>query len=505
MRKKHERLLAFVLCFTLTLGAFAYRPPQAKAVAAEASALSALLYMWMSGAGVQFTNSGLDSSAIVDALNPYIVEFEETVKDKADSFVEWLGYDSYTDLVKDIPYIEHKVFFPRPVALKLNEFTEWIANKWALSSDASSNVSAVQHSFTLEDGSSFVVTSGYLSNTTFSFDEEVWFSSGGGFKVIMSRWNTISVRPLGSATVKQYGSSFGQFDVEDAQMCIRYYPESDVYRVCLYKLGSDGEYSVVSGMDWSAADFEASFGAASLLGLLARLSSLLDIPEIDESAKQVPLVVDSDAVDLAALLEELLEKIAANEALGISVDTDTTGGETGDKTDDDAKPYLPYIPKIFERIGELPNLIAEKIGAFFTTLWGWLQKIIDAILSIPAMIAEGIKDLFVPHDGYAAEFVDELTATYEGRMGLLTYPFTVLANFVNTVATLEEQEPILRWDDVIWKDKKVITAGEYNLKAAISGTHMQTVYTIYQTVVSAVLVVAFLHLCYKKLKEVQHN
>ena len=90
--KKSERFIAFALCFTLTLGAFTYRPPQAKAVAAEASALSALLYMWMSGAGVQFTNSGLDSSAIADALNPYISEFETTLGDAANSFVNWLGY-----------------------------------------------------------------------------------------------------------------------------------------------------------------------------------------------------------------------------------------------------------------------------------------------------------------------------------------------------------------------------------------------------------------------------
>lgn len=90
-------------------------------------------------------------------------------------------------------------------------------------------------------------------------------------------------------------------------------------------------------------------------------------------------------------------------------------------------------------------------------------------------------------------------------MGLLTYPFTVLADFVGTVATLEEQEPVLRWDAVEWQNKTIIAAGEYNLKSAVSSAQMQTVYMIYKTVVSGMLVVAFLHLCYKKLKEVQRN
>ena len=217
-------------------------------------------------------------------------------------------------------------------------------------------------------------------------------------------------------------------------------------------------------------------------------------------------------------MQQILARLQANTLAPTLEGVDTnTGGNTG--TDEDAKPYLPYIPQIFGKIKELPGTlaniwesikgipaaIAEKIGAFFTTLWGWLQNIIDAITALPAAIAEKIKALFVPREGYAAEFVADITATYQGRMGLLTYPFTVLADFVGTVATLEEQEPVLQWDAVEWQNKTIISAGEYNLKSAVSSAQMQTVYMIYKTVVSGMLVVAFLHLCYKKLKEVQRN
>ena len=228
--------------------------------------------------------------------------------------------------------------------------------------------------------------------------------------------------------------------------------------------------------------------------------------------------VGAGAATIEDLLQQILARLQANTLAPTLEGVDTnTGGNTG--TDEDAKPYLPYIPQIFEKIKELPGTlsniwetikgipaaIAEKIGAFFTTLWGWLQNIIDAITALPAAIAEKIKALFVPHEGYAAEFVADITATYQGRMGLLTYPFTVLADFVGTVATLEEQEPVLRWDAVEWQNKTIIAAGEYNLKSAVSSAQMQTVYMIYKTVVSGMLVVAFLHLCYKKLKEVQRN
>ena len=147
-----------------------------------------------------------------------------------------------------------------------------------------------------------------------------------------------------------------------------------------------------------------------------------------------------------------------------------------------------------------PDVPATDIG------WkGTIEKIYQGIIDLPGRIAEAIKDLFIPHEGYAAEFVSGLTGAYQGRFGLLTYPFSVLGDFVGTVATLDEQEPILRWNDVKWQDHVVIAKGEYNLKSAIAGTEMQTVYQVYRVVASAALIVGFLHLCIRKLREVQSH
>ena len=236
-----------------------------------------------------------------------------------------------------------------------------------------------------------------------------------------------------------------------------------------------------------------------------------------EGAETVPMVIPgaapTEALDVDALAQEILKRLSQNE-----LEVKPSGSQIVDPgTQPDTKPSINpgtdteglglfgWLKRIWQSIVALPAQIGEKIGAFFTTLWGWLQSIIDAIKALPAAIAEKIKSLFVPREGYAAEFVADITATYQGRMGLLTYPFTVLADFVGTVATLEEQEPVLRWDAVEWQNKTIIAAGEYNLKSAVSSAQMQTVYMIYKTVVSGMLVVAFLHLCYKKLKEVQRN
>ena len=199
-------------------------------------------------------------------------------------------------------------------------------------------------------------------------------------------------------------------------------------------------------------------------------------PTYDDNGEKPTVVaypnISGDLTSINDLLQQILDKLAAN-------DLNSSASLEGEAA---------------------PDVPATDIG------WkGTIEKIYQGIIDLPGRIAEAIKDLFIPHEGYAAEFVSGLTGAYQGRFGLLTYPFSVLGDFVGTVATLDEQEPILRWNDVKWRDHVVIAKGEYNLKSAIAGTEMQTVYQVYRTVASAALIVGFLHLCIRKLREVQSH
>lgn len=199
-------------------------------------------------------------------------------------------------------------------------------------------------------------------------------------------------------------------------------------------------------------------------------------PAYDDNGEKPTVVaypnISGDLTSINDLLQQILDKLAAN-------DLNSSASLEGEAA---------------------PDVPATDIG------WkGTIEKIYQGIIDLPGRIAEAIKDLFIPHEGYAAEFVSGLTGAYQGRFGLLTYPFSVLGDFVGTVATLDEQEPILRWNDVKWQDHVVIAKGEYNLKSAIAGTEMQTVYQVYRVVASAALIVGFLHLCIRKLREVQSH
>ena len=568
--KNTNRYIALALCFTLTLGVFAYRPSEAKAIAGvdDAVVIGALLSAFAGGCGLIFTNNGMTSGELAQGLTDKWNEFNESAENAASSFAAWLGFEDTSALLGALSFSGGKLVIPRAIARKLSDFTTWLTQNLGVTAGSeekpvfsSSGVANCQ--FLTWDNSvrsnvyngqsrSVVLTRISASDYTdyiYDFDLGSPLYSYADFETLSPVSLTLDGKSValiewdpsngGTIRISFYYNSFSGSN--------RYYNGGVSYvdrmaekykGVYIAKL-PDGlaflQYGVraIDGLEkeyvrvLQASDSRIRFTPDDVLE--SRLSVFapsyyknptIDLPVEGEEAANPTLsgVGDGTATTIEGLLQQILARLQANTlAPTLDLAGTETGGDTG--TDEDAKPYLPYIPQIFEKIKELPGTlsniwetikgipvaIAEKIGAFFTTLWGWLQSIIDAITALPAAIAEKIKALFVPREGYAAEFVADITATYQGRMGLLTYPFTVLADFVGTVATLEEQEPVLRWDAVEWQNKTIIAAGEYNLKSAVSSAQMQTVYMIYKTVVSGMLVVAFLHLCYKKLKEVQRN
>ena len=570
MKSPFQRIAALALCFTLTLGAFAYRPSEAKAIAGvdDAVVIGALLSAFAGGCGLIFSNNGMTSGELAQGLTDKWNEFNESAENAASSFAAWLGFEDTSALLGALSFSGGKLVIPRAIARKLSDFTTWLTQNLGVTAGSeekpvfsSSGVANCQFLTWDNSDRSYVYNghsrsvaltrisasdyTGYiydfdLGSPLYSYADFETLSPVGltldGKSVALIEWDPSNG---GTIRISFYYNSFRGSN--------RYYnggvyfvdKKAEKYKSVYIAKLPDGlaflQYGVraIDGLEkeyvrvLQASDSRIRFTPDDVLE--SRLSVFapsyyknptIDLPAEGEEAANPKLsgVGDGTATTIEDLLQQILAQLQANTlAPTLDVDGTPTGGNTG--TDEDTKPYLPYIPQIFEKIKELPGTlaniwesikgipaaIAEKIGAFFTTLWGWLQNIIDVITALPAAIAEKIKALFVPHEGYAAEFVADITATYQGRMGLLTYPFTVLADFVGTVATLEEQEPVLRWDAVEWQNKTIIAAGEYNLKSAVSSAQMQTVYMIYKTVVSGMLVVAFLHLCYKKLKEVQRN
>ena len=487
-----KRILSLACCLSLTVGLFTYRPPEAKAIVTEASLATSVLWSFMQSAGITFNGPGLNSSSWAEAIEPYLRDFTEWKDSAAKSFWHWLGYDGASEFIKALSWskITHPTTMPFPsvvippaVAKKMGEFTHWFAEKVGLASDSKpitisgTNIketvmAGMRHYFSRADNgtANYNFISGHKHILAFYSPLDLLKREGFTYGVIY----TDAELPDPVFLLFKEEGKYGRIPVDPG---LYFDNRRDIFRVSLFNSDftqyTDPPYPVglVKLCDYSPyieTSVQVSFISVTQPGALS--------PIYDDKGEKPTVVaypnINGDLSSISDLLQQILDKLAAN-------DLNSSASLEGEAA---------------------PDVPATDIG------WkGTIEKIYQGIIDLPGRIAEAIKDLFIPHEGYAAEFVSGLTGAYQGRFGLLTYPFSVLGDFVGTVATLDEQEPILRWNDVKWQDHVVIAKGEYNLKSAIAGTEMQTVYQVYRTVASAALIVGFLHLCIRKLREVQSH
>ena len=126
--KNTNRYIALALCFSLTLGAFAYRPSEAKAIAGvdDAVVIGALLSAFAGGCGLIFSNNGMTSSELAQGLTDKWNEFNEAAESGASSFAAWLGFEDTSALLGALSFSGGKLVIPRAIARKLSDFTTWL-------------------------------------------------------------------------------------------------------------------------------------------------------------------------------------------------------------------------------------------------------------------------------------------------------------------------------------------------------------------------------------------
>ena len=493
--KNTNRYIALALCFTLTLGVFAYRPSEAKAIAGvdDAVVIGALLSAFAGGCGLIFSNNGMTSNELAQRLTDKWNEFNESAESGASSFAAWLGFEDTSALLGALSFSGGKLVIPRAIARKLADFTNWLTQNLGVTAGGEEKpflemppyLSVNGYTLTYIDFPLSIKDYDRATSLPASFSNLVWYP----------------LAYLGTSRESKFypfGSDVGQ--------CYVYYDTSSSGAFCWYNFSnsSSGLKVAERGTDGNFSNFKtvcAAFGYSSLgfwtiltngdeyrvcyssldksgtidadktplapyWGSLPSVANglsvfapsyyknpTIDLPAEGEEAANPTLsgVGDGSATSIEELLQKILEQLQANTlAPTLDVAGTETGGNTG--TDEDAKPYLPYIPQIFEKIKELPGTlaniwesikgipaaIAEKIGAFFTALWGWLQNIIDAITALPAAIAEKVGELFKPDE----VLLSEITDTFKGKFGF----FSTLKQFGNDLFGMTpETEPPVIW------------------------------------------------------------
>lgn len=491
--KKSDRFIALALCCTLTLGVFAYRPSEAKALAGvdDAVVIGALLSAFAGGCGLIFSNNGMTSSELAQGLTGKWNEFKAAVLETDTTFAGWLGYEDMDALLQAIVLSGgNALTVPRAIARKLSEFTTWLVDNLGVTAGGTSKS-------LLEMPPYFSVNGYTLTYIDFPLSIKNDYNYATSLPASFSNLVWYPLAYLGTSSAQKF-YPFGS----SVSYCYAYYKEYGSSAYCEYQFAGTGSSLFVSqkNSDGVFSNFKAirvAFGYSSIgfwtiitngdeyrvcymtetesgtinashtplapyWGSLPSVANNLSVstpagvqtPDLagDEAANPtLSGVGDGTATTIEGLLQQILAQLQAN-TLAPTLDLAGTesGGNTG--TDEDTKPYLPYIPQIFEKIKDLPGTlaniwesikgipaaIAEKIGAFFTTLWGWLQSIIDAITALPAAIAEKIGALFKPDEA----LLTEITDTFKGKFGF----FSTLKQFGSDLFGMTpETEPPVIW------------------------------------------------------------
>lgn len=465
MKSPFQRIAALALCFTLTLGAFAYRPSEAKAIAGvdDAVVIGALLSAFAGGCGLIFSNNGMTSSELAQGLTDKWNEFKAAVLKTDTTFAGWLGYEDMDALLQAIVLSGgNALTVPRLVARKFADFTTWLTDNLGVTAGGEAVPAVVSPTSTALMAKRVAARLKYMMGDSYDFYKEYPYYSG--YKVL-SNGSGIWGAPY------VFLSSKYPFEVQYKTVSDGY-PENAMYIICsqssqyvdarsFLTLNEDNWDSgttlrAQSGTKYikiTVGEIQSSDSDLSVFAPSYYKNPTIDLPAEGEEAANPTLsgVGDGTATSVEELLQKILEQLQANTlAPTLDLAGTETGGNTG--TDEDAKPYLPYIPQIFEKIKELPGTlaniwetvkgipaaIAEKIGAFFTTLWGWLQNIIDAITALPAAIAEKIGALFKPDEA----LLSEITDNFKGKFGF----FSTLKQFGSDLFGMTpETEPPVIW------------------------------------------------------------
>ena len=109
------------------------------------------------------------------------------------------------------------------------------------------------------------------------------------------------------------------------------------------------------------------------------------------------------------------------------------------------KAIIEGIQKIIDGITNLPENIANAVKGFF-------DMVVNAIVQLGQTILDGLKSLFIPSDGYFEGLASDMQAWLEDHLGLLVYPFTLVADLASRIAAVEGGEPTAHIPEIVYTD-----------------------------------------------------
>lgn len=377
-------------CFLVSasmLVSLVLQPPKAKAIVAEASLATSVIWTFMQSAGLSFSGDNAGSQLWIDSCQSWYNKFMDTKDDVANGFVGWLGYDTWSAFLADIRYqknptnLGYQMFIPKAISAKLAEFTSWFIGQTGLISGGDAKIIS---------SDSCPVPRTFIDR----FIEDVSSSS----EVISNKW----VFPY---------FYYGMFDFQGTIL---------YYLACSEKKGS----WILDGSTWRVKDVGTSYSAYvysdgtynsapslksvyfadgrknASLGYFTASAGSISVtqpgtysPAVDDTGDKATVItipgLDTEIAGINELLQAILDKLAANEMAA----TGSVAQQPTPEQPDEEKP-------------DLNGLGLPALGAALVTRFPF---------SIPWDVVKGIKLVAAPAE--APRWEVDFLAPISGRVG----------------------------------------------------------------------------------------
>lgn len=233
--------------------------------------------------------------------------------------------------------------------------------------------------------------------------------------------------------------------------------------------------------------------SSAMVGLLADQSYTVSSSEAYDFPKaQVPLYLPT-----AAQLNDV-NTITSDYVLTGEASTDIPGTDTG--TDAGFWATLwDWLTKIWEAITSLPTKFWELMKSGFDSI---VSAIKDLGTSLKDIIVSAFEFLFKPSEEYFEDYFTDLQETFDNRFGLLTYPISLLYEFLSAFADAGNEDPVLSWTSWSYQGTEFISEGSVNLNDFLENETFKNLHDIYFVVTDASIIFLFLKFCQRKYNSV---
>lgn len=528
-----RRILSLVLVLSLLIGA-AMRPQRVDAVVATSAAVAASAAAILTACGVSYW--AVSQTDAIDYITGKIDDYLDSIDETGTTYEDWLEISSTSQLFEVVS--GGVLRFASGVANKLIDFAGWFIDDEGIESGG-------------EPVGDKIIEAGY--DISYSGTEFV-----GGFTVDVISDNILRVQLDGfEYDGLSNGTSYLNIVIPaKAQSGVISIVVSDVDNMTSTSLRtSTGKWSISNG---DVRNSKITDGTATIaivtgnyVGQPKTGSCILTLGDnanlnIDELA----LITPSDSVSIPAQVEDGGSFDVATSVsipVGASVDSSTDiilDGITSEYGLSSEQAELPAVgwgwlqiliqnlidivdsgfSDINNFLAGLADTIYSKFTSILNDIKSGISSILSAIASLPttiytqfAQILQDIKTgisnialdiysdvvsalqyVFVPSQSFIDTYVASLYATFDNHFSILSYPFSILGEFITRMSGIGSPEPMFQWGNIYepFSGKLLIAAGSYNLNSTLNNQTFAYIYQLYMVVVKGLLSFWFLKYLY---------